>query len=141
MIVAAPRNGNELRDLMKTALEQNGAPFAIRYPKDSCVEFEPEKVAETLEIGKWEIVKAGHDVAVLSVGVMTNNALDAVDILRMQNVEPTIVHARFIKPLDSAMTWMSSPGATRSSLPSKKTASWAVSVNRLGAITWSERFR
>jgi len=103
MIIAAPRNGNELRNLLNTALNQDKAPFAIRYPKASCVEFDEGMAAESYEIGKWEIVKSGRDVALLSVGVMTNSALDAACLLESQNIHPTIVHARFVKPLDSAM--------------------------------------
>jgi len=103
MIIAAPRNGNELRGLMLTALEQNSAPFAIRYPKDSCVEFDSLREADTYTIGKWEIVKEGRDIALLTVGVMTNNALDAACLLESQGIQPTIVHARYVKPLDTGM--------------------------------------
>ncbi|MFH1214593.1 MAG: 1-deoxy-D-xylulose-5-phosphate synthase, partial [Candidatus Neomarinimicrobiota bacterium] len=103
MIISAPRDGNELRNLLKTALDQKAAPFAIRYPKASCVEFDSEISAETYEIGKWEIVKSGNKIAIVSVGVMTNSAVDAVCLLESQNIHPTIVHARFVKPLDTEM--------------------------------------
>jgi len=103
MIVAAPRNGTELRNLMFTALEQNDAPFAIRYPKDSYVEFDDQAPAVTYQIGKWEIIQNGQDVAILSVGVMTNNAIEAACLLKSKNIFPTIVHARFVKPLDTQM--------------------------------------
>lgn len=103
MIVAAPRNGTELRNLLVTALEQDKAPFAIRYPKDSYVEFDNQTPAETYEIGKWKVVKEGQDIAILSVGVMTNNTIDATCLLESQDIRPTIVHARFVKPLDTQM--------------------------------------
>lgn len=100
MIIAAPRNGNELRDLIFTALEQSEKPFAIRYPKASYVEFDENKETELLEIGKWEVVNRGKEVAILSVGVMTNTALQAVDQLKKVGINPTIIHARFVKPFD-----------------------------------------
>jgi len=103
MIVAAPRNGTELRRLLVTALEQNKAPFAIRYPKDSYVEFDDHTSAEPYEIGRWEVIKKGRNIAILSVGVMTNNAMDAACLLESQDIYPTIIHVGFVKPLDTQM--------------------------------------
>ena len=103
MIIAAPRNGNELRDLLATALAQNSAPFAIRYPKAACGEFDENREARILPIGSWEKIREGSDVAVISVGVMTDEALQACRLLADQAIHPTLVHARFVKPFDDAM--------------------------------------
>ena len=103
MIIAAPRTGNELRDLMFTAYEQDKNPFVIRYPKDSCVEFDEDRKPSLLNIGEWEELKKGNDVAVISVGVMTNAAEEALNILKKENITPSLIHARFIKPIDEKM--------------------------------------
>lgn len=100
MIVAAPRDGNELRDLLYTAVEQDSSPFAIRYPKASFVRFNEGKQPQKLPIGKWEVLHEGRDIAVVSAGVMTNVVMDSLQKLRKKDLEPTIVHARFVKPLD-----------------------------------------
>lgn len=103
MIIAAPRTGNELRDLMFTAYEQDENPFVIRYPKDSCVEFDENRKPNLLPIGEWEELIKGKDIAVISVGVMTNTAEEALKILKKENITPSLIHARFIKPIDEKM--------------------------------------
>lgn len=100
MIIAAPRNGNELRDLLISAFEQKERPFAIRYPKDSCVFFDKKIKPVTIPIGSWEILKEGKKVALISVGTMSNTALKAAELLKAKGYDPTVVHARFVKPLD-----------------------------------------
>lgn len=103
MIIAAPRDGNELRDLLFTAISQNKQPFAIRYPKDNCYRFDEDGVAALLPIGKWEVLNRGEDVAIISVGVMSEEALKARSILEQKGIFPTVVHARFVKPFDETL--------------------------------------
>lgn len=103
VIIAAPRNGNELRDLLFTAYEQKEHPFVIRYPKDSCVIFDENREANILKTGTWETVRQGSDIAVIGVGVMTNVAEAALQILENDNIKPSLYHARFIKPIDEEM--------------------------------------
>ncbi|HCK98953.1 MAG TPA: 1-deoxy-D-xylulose-5-phosphate synthase [Candidatus Marinimicrobia bacterium] len=103
MIIAVPRNGNELRDLLHTALAQNKKPFAIRYPKDSCVEFSENLEPEVLDIGSWIKIREGKDIAILSVGTMTNVAEKAIGILEGESISPTLIHAQFIKPFDESL--------------------------------------
>lgn len=103
VIIAAPRNGNDLRDLLFTAYEQKEHPFVIRYPKDSCVAFDEDGEAKILKIGEWEAVRQGKNIAVISVGVMTNVAEKALQILAADNITPSLYHARFIKPIDEEM--------------------------------------
>jgi 1-deoxy-D-xylulose-5-phosphate synthase len=100
LIVAAPRNGNELRDLLFTALDQNQNPFAIRYPKDACVEFDPNKEPALLKIGQWVPIVEGRDIAIIAVGVMTNYAEKALKLVQDEGITPTLIHAQFIKPFD-----------------------------------------
>ncbi len=103
MVIAAPSSGNELRNLLFTALDQTDNLFAIRYPKDSYVEFDQNVNAEILDIGSWEMVKEGKEIAILGVGNMVQVALEAMDKLDPKVYDPTIVNARFIKPLDEDM--------------------------------------
>ena len=100
MIVTAPRNGDELRDLLFTALAQNQNPFAIRYPKDTCVEFDQMREPAILKIGQWVPIVEGRDIAVISVGIMTNLAEKALKLVRKEGINPTLIHAQFIKPFD-----------------------------------------
>ena len=102
MIVSAPKNGNELRKLLYTALNVNEHPFSIRYPKTSSIEFEENGQIELIPIGSWDIEKKGKDVLILAVGPMVYTALESVkeDVLSDYNIE--IVNCRFIKPMDLA---------------------------------------
>ncbi len=102
LVVAAPKDENELRHLLYTAIESN-CPFAIRYPRGSGwarVELEPFK---KLPIGKWEVLQWGERVALLACGRMVKVALEVSSLLKKDHLKPTIVNARFIKPLDIEM--------------------------------------
>ncbi len=100
MIVAAPKNGNELRHLLYTALNYNDGPFAIRYPKSSSVEFTRAGQVELLPIGSWAIERSGKDVAILAVGPMVYTALTVADQLAEKDLSCEVVNCRFVKPLD-----------------------------------------
>ena len=101
MIVTAPKDGNELRNLRATGLKSQ-RNFSIRYPKTSSRNFDPEGKPQLLEIGSWEILQKGDDVAILAVGSMVGMVFDAKNKIN-QNLgfSPTLVNARFIKPFDS----------------------------------------
>ena len=100
MIVTAPKDGNEFRHLLYTALEQNNRPFGIRYPKSSSIQFDESGQAELLPIGSWETLKTGKDIAILAVGSMVYPALMAASQLEQQDISCEVVNCRFIKPMD-----------------------------------------
>ncbi|MED5266914.1 MAG: 1-deoxy-D-xylulose-5-phosphate synthase [Candidatus Neomarinimicrobiota bacterium] len=102
MIVSAPRNGNEFRHLLYSALNQKESPFSIRYPKSSAVEFDSDGQAELLPIGSWEVLRTGSDVVVLSVGPLCYNVERAAEVLHNNNISVEIVNCRFIKPMDES---------------------------------------
>ena len=102
MIVSAPRNGNEFRHLLYSALNQKEAPFSIRYPKSSAVEFDSDGQVELLPIGSWEVLRTGSDVVVLSVGPLCYNVERAAEVLHNNNISVEIVNCRFIKPMDES---------------------------------------
>jgi 1-deoxy-D-xylulose-5-phosphate synthase len=104
LIVAAPRDGNELLDLLWTALAQDDSPFAIRYPRDTVPEgFDPERSPRVLPIGSWEIVEPGDEVALVATGTMVEVARRARVLLAARGIDASVVNARFVKPLDRAV--------------------------------------
>ncbi|MBE77004.1 MAG: 1-deoxy-D-xylulose-5-phosphate synthase [Candidatus Marinimicrobia bacterium] len=101
MVLAAPKNGNEFRDLLYTALNHNG-PFGIRYPKYSSIEFDVKGQAKLLPIGSWEVERKGNDLVILAVGPMVYSALSVAAELEEEGVSCEVVNCRFVKPMDSA---------------------------------------
>jgi len=102
LIVTSPKNGNELRHLLYTALNISDKPFSIRYPKASSILFEEQGQMELLPIGSWEICKQGKDIAILAVGPMVYHALEASNKLVELGLDCEVVNCRFIKPMDEA---------------------------------------
>ena len=102
--VAAPKDGNELRSMLRYAIEEEiGGPISMRYPRGS-VPTEIEPGFAPIDWGKWEILREGRDMCVLAVGTMVVNALSAADkVFAETGKSVTVVNARFVKPLDSAM--------------------------------------
>ena len=103
MVVSAPKDANELRDLMETAVAHLDGPFAIRYPKAGPKRETPERAPVILPIGSWEELATGADVTFLAVGTMVETALDAADLLAKDGIAAGVVNCRFVKPLDRTM--------------------------------------
>jgi 1-deoxy-D-xylulose-5-phosphate synthase len=102
--VTAPRDGAELIGLLRTALAHEGGPFSLRYPRDK-TPTEPPPAAEVAPVpyGTWEKLRSGRGVALVGVGVMCAQAMDAAAILAAEGLDVTVVNARFLKPVDRAM--------------------------------------
>lgn len=104
MIVAAPMNEEELRNLMFTAqLDSVQQPFSIRYPRGNGVMPEWKTPFKEIEIGKGRLVKEGDDVAILSIGHIGNLALDAAQKLDLTGISTALYDMRFVKPLDEEL--------------------------------------
>ena len=99
MIVSAPKDENELRHLLYTALNQD-YPMAIRYPRGKAVGVELEKEFKEIPIGKAEILKEGKDVVALAIGSTVYPALRAAEELEKEGISTCVVNCRFVKPLD-----------------------------------------
>ena len=101
MIVSAPMNEYNLRDLMFTAINSN-RPFAIRYPRGNGVLENWKNDISKIEIGKGETIKKGSDVAVLSIGHPGNFVAEAISNLDVE-FQSKVGHINmiFIKPLDN----------------------------------------
>lgn len=102
MIFMAPRDENELKAMAGFAILYEGGPVAIRYPRGQSYSFKGSNISTTqnIELGKPEILKSGRDVTVLSLGYMTNVALEAGELLAKKGIDCEIINARFIKPVD-----------------------------------------
>ncbi len=102
MIVSAPMNSLELRNLLYTAqLDKIKHPFSIRYPRGNGVEKNWEKPFTEIEIGKARLISEGGDIAVLSIGHPGNFVVAAVEKLRPDNIKITHYDMRFASPLDA----------------------------------------
>lgn len=104
MIVAAPMNEQELRNMMYTAqLPEVQLPFSIRYPRGEGVMVDWRKPFEKLEIGKGRKLKEGKEIAILSFGHPGNFAQTAIRNLRTEGIDPAHYDIRFVKPIDEAL--------------------------------------
>jgi 1-deoxy-D-xylulose-5-phosphate synthase len=103
MTVTAPKDGEELIGLLKTALVHEGGPFCTRYPRDKAPA-DPRPAAEIAPVpyGTWETLRHGRDIAILGVGTMVQPGLGAAELLGAEGLDCTVVNARFLKPLDRA---------------------------------------
>ena len=103
MTVMAPKDENELRHMLKTALDQTSGPVAIRYPRGAGVGADMSESPHALPIGRSEILREGDDVALFAVGSMVMPTLGAADLLAAKGIRATVVNGRFVKPLDEAL--------------------------------------
>ncbi len=96
----APKDENELRHMLKTALELK-APVALRYPRGAGYGVPLDKKMECLPIGKGELLREGSDLTIIAIGSTVMPAVKAAEQLAEQGISAGVVNARFIKPLDA----------------------------------------
>lgn len=102
VIMMAPKDEAEMRDMMLTAIEHKG-PAALRYPRGNGVGVDIGGVPKKLSVGKGEILRDGDDVALIAYGSMVHPTLDAAANLEKDGIDATVVNARFVKPLDAEL--------------------------------------
>ncbi|MDR2010249.1 MAG: 1-deoxy-D-xylulose-5-phosphate synthase [Bacteroidales bacterium] len=101
MVISAPRDEFQLRDLMYTAqLEKNNFPFAIRYPRGNSLYPKSEIEFHELKIGKGKCLHKGENIAIITIGTAGNIALNAIKILKEENLNISVYDMLFLKPLD-----------------------------------------
>jgi len=104
MIVSAPMNEIELRNLMYTAqLDKVTNPFSIRYPRGNGVMVDWKQPFEEITVGKGRKIKEGDDIAILTIGHPGNFALEACKTLENEGISAAHYDMRFVKPIDEDM--------------------------------------
>ena len=103
LTVMAPKDENELRHMLKTAIAHTDGPIAVRYPRGAGIGVSMDEPMHELPIGKAEVLREGSDVAILAVGAMVLTAERAADDLAADGITATVVNARFVKPLDAEL--------------------------------------
>jgi 1-deoxy-D-xylulose-5-phosphate synthase len=99
IVVAAPKDENELRHLLRTAIE-SGRPFAVRYPRGFGLGVPIEEPLKPLPIGKGEVLREGTDVTLFAYGSMVGPCREAAEKLAARGIDTGVVNAIFAKPLD-----------------------------------------
>ncbi len=102
MVVAAPKDENELQHLLYTAVKAK-RPMAVRYPRSHGLGVKLDSTLHELPIGKGEVVRYGEDVAIIALGASVTPSLEAAKQLASKGIEATVVNARFAKPLDKEL--------------------------------------
>jgi 1-deoxy-D-xylulose-5-phosphate synthase len=103
VVIFAPKDGRELRDALMLASTYKDGPFAIRYPRGNVPEETVEMSFRPLELGSWEVMREGADVAILAVGTMVYEAWKAADMLVKDGLTARVVNARFVRPMDQGI--------------------------------------
>ncbi len=103
MIVAAPMDEVELRNMLYTAQLRENGPFSIRYPRGQGIHSNWRKEFEEIPIGKGRVLSQGSDLAILSIGTVGNMVTGAQKILEESNIHISHFDMRFVKPLDEIL--------------------------------------
>jgi 1-deoxy-D-xylulose-5-phosphate synthase len=103
MVVMAPKDENELRHMLATAMAHDG-PISLRYPRGRGTGVDQDEAFTIIPIGQGEILNPGDDLLIIAVGSTVSEAICAAALLKQNHgVEATVVNARFIKPLDQEL--------------------------------------
>lgn len=99
MVIAAPKDEAELRDLLFTAVDHD-SPFALRFPRGSGPGAPLDRPMRKIPIGKAEVLSEGTDVTLIGFGQTVAECLGAARLLKEQGIDAAVINARFAKPLD-----------------------------------------
>ena len=99
LTIMAPKDGNELKQMLNFAVYEMNSPVAIRYPRGNIED--SFSTDEDISLGKAEVLKVGTDISIIALGKTVKTALDVSKILACKNVSAEVINARFLKPLDS----------------------------------------
>jgi len=100
VVLMAPKDENELRQMLKTAIEYPG-PAALRIPRGAAMGVPLDSDVKTLKIGEAELLRDGRDVAIVALGHSVAPALEAAQRLEEHGISAAVLNARFAKPVDS----------------------------------------
>ena len=99
LVVMAPKDEEELRHMIKTAIEYPG-PIAFRYPRGRGVGVGRAAVLRCVEIGKAEVLREGRDITLIAIGCTVHPCLGAARRLEAMGIDSAVINSRFLKPLD-----------------------------------------
>ena len=102
MMIMAPKDENELRHMLKTAIASNG-PAAVRYPRGAAEGVPLDESITTLPIGQAEVLREGEDLVIVALGAMVPPALRAAEAVQVEGIDAAVINARFVKPLDATL--------------------------------------
>ncbi|MGE0598339.1 MAG: 1-deoxy-D-xylulose-5-phosphate synthase [Dehalococcoidia bacterium] len=102
MVVAAPKDERELRDLLYTGVNHDG-PFALRFPRGTGPGAPTDEPMRKLPIGRGEVLREGKDITLVGFGTSVAECLRAADILDESGIEAAVINARYAKPLDEPL--------------------------------------
>jgi len=99
-VVMAPKDENELRHLLKTAIDYPG-PAAVRYPRGNGEGVPLDPDLKAIPLGEAELLTDGDDLAIIAIGTLVHPALEAAAELASRGISAAVLNARFVKPLDT----------------------------------------
>jgi 1-deoxy-D-xylulose-5-phosphate synthase len=100
MVLASPKDENELAAMVRTAVEYGDGPIAVRYPRGAGLGVRMDYEPGTVPIGKAERLRVGDDVSLIAIGSMVGPALAAAEELSRGGLSASVVNARWVKPID-----------------------------------------
>ncbi|MCC3379714.1 1-deoxy-D-xylulose-5-phosphate synthase [Paenibacillus farraposensis] len=103
LVLMMPKDENELRHMMKTALDYDDGPIAYRYPRVNVAGVPLDSELKAIPIGNWELLRKGEGYAVIASGPMLQVATEAAEAMKREGLQVGVVNARFLKPLDENM--------------------------------------
>ena len=103
MVIMAPKDENELRHMLLTAMEYNDGPISLRYPRGSGVGVDCSEALRKLPVGKAERLRKGTDVSLWAIGSMVSEAEKTAELLQGKGISVSVVNMRFAKPLDKEL--------------------------------------
>jgi 1-deoxy-D-xylulose-5-phosphate synthase len=104
VVVSAPKDGAEMLALLRLAVGYTDGPFSLRYPRDAVPAEVPEldRIPE-IELGSWETLRRGSDIAILATGTMVLPAMEAARRLDEDGIDASVINCRFLKPMDATV--------------------------------------
>ncbi len=100
LVIMSPKDENELAAMVRTALEYDDGPTAVRYPRGAGLGVKMDYEPQSLPIGRGEILRRGGDISFIAIGSMVDVAVRAAEELAGDGVDASVINARFVKPLD-----------------------------------------
>jgi len=100
LVIMSPRDENELAAMVRTALEYDDGPTAVRYPRGAGLGVKMDYEPQPLPIGRGEVLRRGGDLSFIAIGSMVDVAVRAAEELARDGIDASVINARFVKPLD-----------------------------------------